>query len=408
MRRFVRILAFFPMLFAASAVLLALWMRPDGENGKTGNAPGTEAAVNEAAVNETVVDGAAVRETQAASVSALPSLIPMEGYAYSRLTGEARVLYREIYTSLMRFEKDSPVSTLDGEALRPVFDCVMADHPEIFWVDGYRYASHMLGEEVRGITFSGSFTQEPQEAKTRQEQVEQAVRPFLDSLTPDLDDYEKLVKIYTYVVENTRYDRNASENQNLCSVFLNGASVCQGYAAAFQYLCLRAGIPCVLVPGRVESGESHAWNLVQSSGSWYWADPTWGDADYLPGEEGDALPARPEVNYDYFMVSTQQLEKTHTPGAAFPLPECTASADNYYVREGTLLNRADMAAAAPLFEKAYARGDAVLTLKCTEKSVYEELERLLLEEQKLFTLLQDSDTAAYSLSPEQLTMTFWL
>ncbi len=423
MKRFVRILAFFPMFFAVAAVLLVLWMRTEEEKGLSGNA--WEAAAGDLAVEEAAGEAAgslaqsqpgkerpgtetAVRETEASYAPSLAASLPVEGYAYTQLTGEAQILYREIYASLMGFEKDTPVSTLDGETLRPVFDCVMADHPEIFWVDGYQYASHMLGEEVCGVTFSGSFTQERQEAEMRRTQVERAVRPFLESLAPDLEDYDKLLAIYTYVVKNTRYDRNAPESQNICSVFLNGASVCQGYAAAFQYLCLRAGIPCALVPGTVESGESHAWNLVYSGGDWYWADPTWGDADYLPGVEGEALPARPEVNYDFFLVTTQQLERTHTPRAAFPLPVCTASADNYYVREGTLLDQADLELAAALFERAYARGETVLTLKCTKQSVYEELERLLLKEQGLFRLLQASDRAAYALSPERLTLTFWL
>lgn len=50
--------------------------------------------------------------------------------------------------------------------------------------------------------------------------------------------------------------------------------VCEGYSRAMQALCLKAGIPCVLVDGPSDRGP-HMWNNVQVDGAWYAIDCTW-------------------------------------------------------------------------------------------------------------------------------------
>ena len=42
---------------------------------------------------------------------------------------------------------------MDKSVLDEVFACVMNDHPELFYVDGYQYTEYTLGSAVTGITF---------------------------------------------------------------------------------------------------------------------------------------------------------------------------------------------------------------------------------------------------------------
>ena len=189
-----------------------------------------------------------------------------DGYACSRLGEEDALLYRELYEAVTGFVPDASLSVQDAERIERVFACVMADHPEIFYVDGYTLTTHALGEDIQDVSFQAEYTFTRQQAQERLLRVEEKADAVLSTLTEDMDDYEKLKTLYESIVTGTEYDLQAPENQTICSVFLYGKSVCQGYAKAFQYLCQRAGIPAVLVTGTVEDGSPHAWTAVCCSG----------------------------------------------------------------------------------------------------------------------------------------------
>ena len=372
-------------------------------------------------------------ETEAASaVSAASSgVLPSGGlpsdsapsfYAFSQPSQEDRLLYEELFSAITGFEEKAVLSVQDADRIERVFTCVLADHPEIFYVDGYTLTTRTLGEEILEVDFQAEYTLSRQETEERTTLVKKAADDILSALTDGMDDYEKLKLLYDRIVTGTEYDRNAPENQTICSVFLYGRSVCQGYAKAFQYLCQRAGIPAVLVTGTVEGGEAHAWTAVRCSGSWYYADPAWGDVDYQADgaqeETGGAAEGsgaekaaegsgtREIVDYGYFLVPSRELFRTHTPEVCFPLPECSSMEDNYYVREGLYFAGADLEQAGLALETAVREGRESVTFKCADREAYEELYEELLTEQKIFQYLQGG-AVSYAVSEEQLALTFF-
>ena len=72
-------------------------------------------------------------------------------------------------------------------------------------------------------------------------------------------------------MRTVNYDLNAENNQNIISVFLEGRTVCQGYACATKYLMDLLDIPCTIVTGTA-NGEPHAWNLIELDGAYYYMD----------------------------------------------------------------------------------------------------------------------------------------
>ena len=193
-------------------------------------------------------------------------------YAYQMLSEDEKVLYTEIVDALLSFQQDVPLSSCDKTEISRVFQCVLNDHPEIFYVDGYKYTEYMLGKTLRKITFTGAYRFSREEVEEKQQLIDNYVNQCLAGMPENADEYTKVKYIYEYVIHHTEYDASVEDRQNICSAFIEGKSVCQGYAKATQYLLERAGIFATLVIGRVSDGESHAWNLVRVDGEYYYVD----------------------------------------------------------------------------------------------------------------------------------------
>ena len=348
-------------------------------------------------------------ETDGAGTKQDDTAFSGDGYAYTCLSTEEQAVYREIYDILKEFQEEKPISLKDPAGIGKIFQCVMNDHPEIFYVQGYTYTRYTSQDGTVKLTLSGTYTMTPAEAEKRQERMELYVQQCLNGIAEDASDYEKVKYVYEYLISHTKYRQNSPDNQNICSVFLNGESVCQGYAKATQYLLNRLGVFATLVIGSVSEGEGHAWNLVRMDGEYYYVDTTWGDASYQMEETKDAWNSHiPEINYDYLGVTTEQLMNTHQIDNVVPLPDCSHTKYNYYVQEGTYLTACEEMQLQQLFDEKYEQNGRFLTLKCADTKVYEEVCSLLIDEQGIFRMLHRNEgSVAYSDHREQLSLSFW-
>lgn len=334
-----------------------------------------------------------------------------EGYAYGRLSEEEQQLYLEIRDALVQFEEDVKLSSCDKDEISNVFQCVLNDHPEIFYVEGYTYTEYTLGDILKKITFTGSYRFTQKEIAEKQKLIDEYVDQCLSGLPESADDYTKVKYVYEYLIHHTEYDAAVEDNQNICSVFIEGRSVCQGYAKATQYLLNKAGVFATLVLGRVVGGEGHAWNLVQIDGRYYYVDTTWGDASYQAADGVAGYPGEkiPTINYDYLCVPTEQMNLTHTLDNVVELPECDSMADNYYVREGFYFTEWNEEQVADIFREEYEKGSAYVTLKCASEEVYRQMQDMLIERQEVFRYLDCPEgVVSYSDNEKQFSMSFWL
>lgn len=113
-----------------------------------------------------------------------------------------------------------------------------------------------------------------------------AARGKVDSILRGFEDGSEeyiLKQISEYLRKNITYTNGKSSLQN---ALLEGQSVCNGYALAFNMLANRAGIRSDLCVGKASNGESHAWNRVTlSDGSQYFYDITWYDGSSGPNNK---------------------------------------------------------------------------------------------------------------------------
>ncbi len=335
-------------------------------------------------------------------------------YAYEKLTDAGKTLYVEMLTIMENLEDDVAVSTTSSDAIELVFEYIMTDHPEIFYVSGYRYTNYSVDDVITRVSFSGDYTCDANEVAKRKMMINDKVNECLSHAPVSEDDYYAIKYVYEYIIENTDYDPGAPDNQNICSVFIGGRSVCNGYAKAAQYLLNKMDIECSFVSGTVTTKngkvERHAWNLVQCNNAYYYVDVTWGDASYqtVSGESADATKV-PTVNYDYLNVTTEELGRHHELSDIIRMPVCNSIADNYYVREGEYFTEAELSLVSDLFERRYRDGSMCVTIKCANDAVYDSLFEELITNRKVFGYLQgDTSKVSYTTFEDTGTIMFWL
>ncbi len=335
-------------------------------------------------------------------------------YAYERLTEYGKTLYVEILTIMQNTAENILVSTTSDEAIDLVFDYVMADHPELFYVDGYKYTNYTVNGEVTKVSFTGNYLYDDAEIARRQTLINDYVNKCLAGAPSSEDDYYAIKYVYEYLIQNTEYDIEAEDNQNICSVFIGKKSVCNGYSKAAQYLLNKLGVECTLVTGTVttkrSSGVRHAWNLVLCNDSYYYMDVTWGDSSYQTnnGENADATRL-PMVNYDYLCVTTEEIAKNHTISDKIEMPICNNMKDNYYVREDEYFTSPELTLVGELFERRYKDGSQNVVIKCSSDYVYSELFEELVTQRRVFDYLEDyTSTVSYTTFADTNTIIFWL
>lgn len=332
-------------------------------------------------------------------------------YAYRQLSDSERLWYQDMALALgtmsekIKLNEKGIEAGLDENVVDRIFQSVLNDHPELFYVEGYSYTKYTRGENTVAIEFSGTYSLDLDTALARRQEIEKAAEEFLAVVPNVEDDYEKIKFVYEKLIRETDYNVEAEENQNIYSVFVGHSSVCQGYAKAFQYLMDRMGVECTMVQGKVlETGEGHAWNLVKSNGEYYYVDATWGDVSYQSDDQN-----LPYISYDYLCVTTEQMERTHALNGMMNMPECTAVADNYYVREGALFLDYDQKQMEELVNRKLEQGDHLIALRCGSGECYEKMQDVLLTQRELFGYLAGTGIGSFSYTCDdrQLTLTFF-
>ena len=81
------------------------------------------------------------------------------------------------------------------------------------------------------LHFTPKFTLTDDERMDMQAQIDETVSQILAGIDAQAPDYDKAKYVFDYLASNVAYSTGAPDNQNIISVFVNGETVCQGYAA---------------------------------------------------------------------------------------------------------------------------------------------------------------------------------
>ena len=187
--------------------------------------------------------------------------------------------------------------------------------------------------------------------------VDDKVNAFINSLSDDLDDLEKVLLVHDFIVGNTIYGYKqyttengvmtptTVESQNnghsMYGVLIDGVGVCQSYTEAMCYILNKLDVECVSC---VCDDINHVWNCVKIDGKWYHVDATWDDVEKfntgvnIQTEDGVVqVTIAVKVNsikYTYFLTTTKTTETQKTVNTfIYPSGKLTgeeATDESYY------------------------------------------------------------------------------
>lgn len=288
------------------------------------------------------------------------AVLQSQRYYRSQLSGNLLAAYdRMVFSAecLVNFIDVYDLALTEDE-LRLVFNSVVMDNPQLFYLSGgstyWYYSSEQTLPTVFVINFcDGVVTDEVgldlefiTEADKvlidrRRCELEEIVAGFLRDVPPDTGDYAKELLAHDYVLDRVEYaydqleDPDAVDIYSLYGALHDGLAVCEGYSEAFQYLLQRMGMECMLCYG-IADGQDHQWNIIRLGDSYCHVDPTWDDSSSLAD-----LGLR---DYFYFNLSDQALSQTHAIGQTSTgenIQQAPACGDNswwYYNQVGIPLN----------------------------------------------------------------------
>lgn len=262
---------------------------------------------------------------------------------YEQLTDYQKSIYDTLLEPISKAEEKITLTNVNITDFKnncfPACIAIQYDHPEYFWFAcGYSFTSTRTTFEETGeiemilsyYQYASSMFNSEKKLDALTQEVEKVAELARNHSS---DDYERIIFVHDYLIENAYYDFDAleeyystSHNPSCEYIFsaygclVEGKTVCSGYAKAFQLILKELGYDCTYVTG--DAGERHGWNCVYLDGEGYYVDITWDDRDF----------EKEVPMYDYAFINDEALNRTHQIDMEFDPPVCNATEYNYFVK----------------------------------------------------------------------------
>lgn len=252
------------------------------------------------------------------------------------------------------------VPMTDQKQAELLYTAFFRDNPQFFYVGGaYELEGYMKDDTPCYDTLVLMYTMDAAARQAAQRELESAVQNIFSRIPNTKDEYEIELFLHDQIALGCTYSDQAAAAGfdafpnafNAYGALVEGQAVCEGYSRALQLLLKRQGISCALVTGiSLENNEQHMWNLVRINGQDYYVDPTWNDSDDL-------------LCHTFFNITSRQLALTHALSDEQTNIDCTATADNYFIRQKAYIDVYDRDAIARAIAVGFTNGQSTIELR---------------------------------------------
>lgn len=331
------------------------------------------------------------------------SEIKNDNFCYLQLSGNEKKVYDTLCAALNTRQSkiEENIGNLNVQDFDKVYQAVVCDHPEYFWVTGaYTYSSGaVIGKEkVSGV--EPEYALSDAEFESKKAQFDNAVNQILSKCVLYSNDYDKAVYLHDVIVGGTDYvDDGDFYNATAFGAIVNKKAICAGYSKAYKLLLNKAGIKCEYVTGTLSEGEGHAWNIVTIQNENFWVDITLDDPVFLGANNSGV-----SIFYNYFGLTDEQFFNTHTLSDNFSYPKCESEDYNYYKKNGLYISGGDISATEQIIKSAYSNGKAVALIKFSDMSALDSVKNSIFNGNRIFEIIGKRSSVSYSVDSNNCLM----
>ena len=247
----------------------------------------------------------------------------MEPFYYTKMTKQQQAAYHVIMQGANALADEFQIPRIEIAELYDVFFRLRLDHPEIFWMTGYKYKYY---QDSPNLIFVPEYLFDKNKIREHQRAMSSRVEK-LARAAKDLSEWEKEKYIHDFICDNVTYDKlKKAYSHEIIGPLGHGVGVCEGIAKSVKVLCDALGIWCMIAVcgNNPEKGIKyrHTWNIIKIGGTYYHLDATF---DNTLGKDRETS----EIRYDYFNLDDSQIFRDHEPLIA-PAPSCTDGGHFYY------------------------------------------------------------------------------
>lgn len=293
---------------------------------------------------------------------------------YNQLSKDEQAVYTALYRGISKKEEKIPLPMdIDGDEYSRVYCILEKQESSFFYLDSVYYTAQKVREAK--IVY-----REKNSAVIKESELDAAVDTAMNAVDDQWTEYDKVRYINDYLVRKCKYvtgdDSEYASTAYGCLV--KGEANCEGYAKAFGLLASELDLDSVVVTGKTDKGENHAWNQVKVDEGWYNIDVTWADTD----KDDD-------MRLMYFMCSDADFAKTHIADKTLFAPYiCGSNEKNYYVQSGLYATNRDEA--VDIILRELSEGNGVVEIRFSQKIAYDDFRLNVMENNKIFEILRES------------------
>ncbi len=228
---------------------------------------------------------------------------PMLPYQYDELSTQAQKCYIDIRKAVIAHKNSVKISSrISEKTLLTIADILKDQDPLTFSGTEIEYNGISTDNAYARLTYSYTKGVDDSIAKQVAKEADKVIAAF----APDADEYGKFLAIHDHITATAEDDSEDRElSRTAYGPLVLGKGISEGYAYAFQYISIKAGLTSVIVSGTDANGSVHTWNKVRIGGSWY-------NVDCSDDDEGG--------NYDCFMVSDETIKQLYTENGSGDYP----------------------------------------------------------------------------------------